>query len=106
MREVDGIVQGEERHAGPEPHRLREGQGLGNEQVGGGRVLPPLRQVLAHPGFVKAEPIGEDDLIDVAVVAVRERAVGRVKRHHEQAELHGGSSVDLPADNGTPVAAP
>ena len=34
------------------------------------------------------ELIGQDDLRDVAVVAIGERAMRRVQRHHEQAELH------------------
>src|SRR5688500_19741006 len=36
----------------------------------------------------EAELIGEHDLIEIAAVGLRERAVGRVQRHHEEPELH------------------
>ena len=91
VREVHGIVEREQRHARPEPHRLGQRQRLGQEQIGGRRVLPALGEMLAHPGLAVAEPIGQHDLRDVALVAVGERAIGRVERHHEQAELHAGS---------------
>ena len=88
VREVDGIVEREQRHARPEPDLLRQRQRLGEEQIGRRRVLPALGQVLAHPDLAEAELIGQHDLGDVALVAVGERAMRRVERHHEQAELH------------------
>ena len=97
VREVDRIVQSQQGHAGPEPHGLRQRQRLGEQQIGGRRVFPALREVLAHPDLAEAELIGQHDLRDVAVVAVGERAMGRVERHHEQAELHAGSLHDLGA---------
>ena len=83
------VVQRQRRHAGAEPYLRGQRQRLGDEQIGRRRVLPALGQMLAHPGLPEAEPIGQHDLVDVALVAVGERPMGRVQRHHEQAELHG-----------------
>ncbi len=100
VREVHGIVQREQRDAGAETDALRQHQRLRDEQVGRGRVLPALGQVLADPRLGEPELIREHDLIDVAPVRVGERAVRRVQRHHEQAESH----QRLPA--GVDVAGP
>jgi hypothetical protein len=88
MRQVDGVVEGQEGDAGPEPHSLGQLQGLGDEQVGGGGILPALRQMLTDPRLAKAELIGQDDLVDVSLVGIGERAMRRVEGHHEQPEVH------------------
>src|SRR5712691_12517790 len=44
--------------------------------------------MLTDPGFAKPEPVGQGDLIEVPIVGVGERPIGRVQRHHEQAEVH------------------
>ncbi len=49
--------------------------------------------MLPDPGFTKAGLIGQNDLFDVPVVGIGEGAIGRVQRHHEQAELHVGLLV-------------
>ena len=77
MRQVHGVVERQERHAGPELYVPGQLQGLGEEQVGGGRILPAFRQVLANPGLMKTELIGQDDLIDVPLVSVGKCAMGR-----------------------------
>jgi len=88
VREIDGVVERQEGHAGPELHAPGQRERLGEEQVGGRRVLPALRQVFADPGLAKPEPVGQHDLVDVPLVAIGEGAMGRVQRHHEQTELH------------------
>src|SRR5207249_42610 len=35
-----------------------------------------------------AEPVGQHDLCEVALVGIHEGALGRMQRHHEQTELH------------------
>ena len=40
-------------------------------------------------------PVGKDQLIDIAIVTIRNRPIWRVQRHHEQAEPHGDFSPTL-----------
>jgi len=79
MRQVDGVVERQEGDAGPEPHRLRQLQSLGDQQVGGRGILPAFRQVFTDPGLTKPELVGEDDLVDVSLVAIGECAMRRVE---------------------------
>jgi uncharacterized Zn-binding protein involved in type VI secretion len=96
MRQIQGMVQSQEGHARAQVNVLCQGQSLGDEQIGSGGVLPPLRQVFTHPGLAKAEPIGQNELLDVAIVGIREPTAGRMQRHHEQAKLHGRPAPTLP----------
>jgi hypothetical protein len=96
VSEIDRIVQREERDAGPEPDAPGEREHLGDEQVGRWRRLPALGQMLADPRLEEPQLVGANDLGDVPVVAVGERPVRRVQRHHEQPELHARLLLLLP----------
>src|SRR5690606_10411127 len=45
-------------------------------------------EVLAHPGLVEAEAVGEDDRLAILAKRFRQVTAEAVKRHHEQPELH------------------
>ena len=49
-------------------------------------------EVLAHPELVEAQAVGQERLLRVLRQGLVHRPLGRVQRHHEQAEMHGGVS--------------
>ena len=84
----------EERHradAGPHPDLLGQRRRLADQQVGAGKLVRRLERqegaVLADPGFRHAEPIGDDDLMQVLVVADLGHLVVAVAVR-EDADLH------------------
>ena len=85
VRQVDdGGAEGEVlglRHEAGEEHQRR------GERLGGGG------EMLAHPELVIAELVGQDRLGGVLGQGVGERAAGRMHRHHEHPETHGGRSL-------------
>ena len=90
LRQHEGVVIREARHAGPELHPMRHPQCLRDEEVGARDVLPLRRDVLADPGLLVAELVEEHELLEV----VGHRAAGirarRVERHREVADAHRG----------------
>jgi hypothetical protein len=75
----DGGAEGEVfglRHEAGEKHQRR------GERLGGGG------EMLAHPQFVVAEPVGEQRLGGVLGQRLGKRTAGRMHRHHEQPKTH------------------
>jgi hypothetical protein len=51
--------------------------------------LPRRGVVLADPGLAEAELVGPAQRLKIPLVAVIQPPLGRVRRHREQAVLHG-----------------
>jgi hypothetical protein len=93
MCEINRFVHGEQRHTGAEADAFGQRQRFGNQQIGRRRILPFLGEVLTEPGFVEPQLVGQHQLIDIAVVAIGDRAIGRMQGHHEQAKAHMRKSL-------------
>jgi hypothetical protein len=73
--------------------RRHEHHGRGDRLAGGGEML-------AHPNFVEAEPVGQQRLRAVLGERVGEQALRRMNRHHEQTEPHESSRRSSPSSVG------
>ena len=89
MCEIDRFMHAEQGHARAESDTFGQRQRFGNQQVGGGGILPFLSEMLAEPSLLVADLIRQNQLINVAIIAIGDLAIRRMQRHHEQAEFHG-----------------
>ena len=83
-----GVVELEEDDAGAQLDVLGFGEGLGDEEVGGGQVLPRDGEMLADPALMVAELVGGDDGLHVLFDCALQALGGMVDGHHEKAEVH------------------
>ena len=103
VRELGGMVVGHEEPAGADAHRLGLQERLGHEQVGRGVRLPRRGVVLADPGLAEAQLVRPAQRLQIPLVTVEETALGRMRRHREQAVVHGPLLVPgSPAAYATP----
>ena len=70
-------------HPSAQPDVLRQGDGLGDEQLGGGNVLPFRGEVLTDPGFGEAKLVELDDLLQIGFEGRGEVRARRVQGHRE-----------------------
>ena len=88
VRELGRMVIGQQEAAGAEPDVLGLHQRLRDQQVGRGMRLPRRGVMLADPAFGEAQLVEPADHLQVPLVAVLERPLGRMRRHREISELH------------------
>ncbi len=88
VRELGGMMIGQQEAARPQPDVLGLHQRLGDQEVGRGMRLPRCGVVLTDPAFGEAQLIEPADHLKVPVVAILERPLGRVRWHREISELH------------------
>ena len=88
--ELGRVVVGDAAHPRAEPNPLRLEQGLGQGQVGRRDILPGARVVLAEPGLIEAELVGQHQQLQVLVEGIRVLPVRRMTGHAEEAESHAG----------------
>src|ERR1700730_3011145 len=86
--ELGGVMVGQQEAAGPEPDVLGLHQRLRHQKVGRGMGLPGRGVVLADPGFGEAQLVEPADHLQVPLMSVLERPLGRMRRHGEISELH------------------
>src|SRR5437016_3946830 len=67
-------------------------QRLGDDQLGDGDVLPGRGRVLADPGLLEAELVGQNEHVQVFVKGLRVSSMGWVAWHCEQSKLHSRGS--------------
>jgi len=89
MRELGREMIGQQIGAGAEADALGLDQGLGDQDVGTGQRLAPGGEMLAHPGLVEADPIGEFEGVEVMGMPLRIGAMRRMVGHEEHSEFHG-----------------
>ena len=89
MCEIDRFMHAEQGHASAESDAFCQRQRFGNQQVGCGGILPFLSEMLAEPSLLVADLIRQNQLINVAIIAIGDLAIRRMQRHHEQAKFHG-----------------
>ena len=86
------VVVGQAVDPGAQHDPLRAGQGLGDEEVGAGDVLPLRGEVLADPRLPEAERLQGHDLRQVHLHRLRQVRARRMEGHGEVAEFASSSA--------------
>src|ERR1700733_4713862 len=92
--ELRGVVVGQQKTPRPDAQPLGLQQRLRDQQIGRRMRLPRRRVMLANPGLGIPKLIQPAQSLKVPVVAGLQSPLGRMGRHGEIAEFHGGSSLD------------
>ncbi len=82
------VVVRHQEAAGPDAHALGLHQRLGHQQVRRGMRLPGRGVVLPDPGLAEAQLVRPAKLLEIPLVPVEERPLGRVRRHREETIVH------------------
>jgi hypothetical protein len=86
--QLGGVMVRHEEPAGADAHALGLEQRLGHEQIGRRVRLPGRGVMLADPRLAEAQLVRPAELLEIPLVPVVQRALGRVRRHREQSVFH------------------
>ena len=88
VSEVEGVVVGQAGDASAELDVPGHSEGLSDEQLWGGDVLPGGGEVLSYPCLGVPQLVEGDDLVEVVVNGLREVAPRWVERIDKVAYMH------------------